>query len=746
MAGADQPRSLGRRQILFGALLALVCAGALFPAPSPEALILQGLGRLFDRDLAREGASDGLFHAIASAGGEGAPVHVHVSLDGVPLEGERVARVVRSQLNRFRRGTGAPDAVLPAVQAELSLRRLDGGLAAALHARGPGGSFDARGAEVWRVPGRSALLPALVAIVVALLTRRTLLALFLGVFCGATTLAADSGPLLLAPLGGLWSIASVYLRDQILDQFRIEIVGFIVALIGMVGVMSRAGGMRGLVDGLLGFARTLRSSLLLTFGMGLALFFDDYANCMLVGSTMRPLTDRLRVSREKLAYIVDSTAAPVAGISLLSTWIAFQVSVYEAQLPSVGIDASGYEIFLRSLPYRFYSILTLVFVLLIVLTGRDFGPMARAEVRARGGALVRPGGRPPVSDALSQVEAVEGMTPDWRKAAFPVLATTFVTALCIFVSGGGLSLFGEGAAVDVEALTRVLLAGSGPQPIFVGALAGLALACFLAGSNATRAAIGLSALAAWASLAFGHLPGGPLWSGLAVFVLGVLLLGPLLCRALGPVTRPHLSAGELRSSSISSARTLGFAVALLFLAWMIGAVCEDLGTADYLVALLGDALPPPALPVLLFLLACVVAFATGSSWSTMSILLPNVVGLAGALGAHSGLGTELMVVLCVSAVLEGAIFGDHCSPISDTTVLSSVASGSDHIDHVRTQAPYALVVAGVALLAGYLPVLLVPGFEPLVGLAAGAGLLFLLIRVLGRVAPPARLAEAPNLE
>ena len=152
---------------------------------------------------------------------------------------------------------------------------------------------------------------------------------------------------------------------------------------------------------------------------------------------------------------------------------------------------------------------------------------------------------------------------------------------------------------------------------------------------------------------------------------------------------------------------------------MIGSVCEDLGTADYLVALLGDVLPPFALPVMLFLVAGLVAFSTGSSWSTMSILLPNVVGLAAILGTESWLGAEGMVVVCVGAVLEGAIFGDHCSPISDTTVLSSVASGSDHIDHVRTQAPYALLSGAGALALGYAPLLWVPGWSPLLSLAFG---------------------------
>jgi Na+/H+ antiporter NhaC len=152
-----------------------------------------------------------------------------------------------------------------------------------------------------------------------------------------------------------------------------------------------------------------------------------------------------------------------------------------------------------------------------------------------------------------------------------------------------------------------------------------------------------------------------------------------------------------------STRSLGLAIVILFEAWMIGALCEDLGTADYLVALMSGAVSPVWLPVLLFVAAGIISFSTGTSWGTMSILVPNVVALAAAVGADSWLGAPGMVVLCIGAVLDGSIFGDHCSPISDTTVLSSVASASDHIDHVRTQAPYALAVGAVALAAGYIP-------------------------------------------
>jgi len=198
--------------------------------------------------------------------------------------------------------------------------------------------------------------------------------------------------------------------------------------------------------------------------MGLLIFFDDYANCMLVGSTMRPRTDRLRISREKLAYIVDSTAAPIAGISLLSTWVAFEVSVFSAQLPEVGISQSGYAIFLQALPYRYYCWFTLLFVALTIASGRDFGPMARAEQRARSqGLLVRPGGRTPISEQLSTMVPAPQMPGDPWIAALPVAATLLVTVLRIFADGDGF------AVLELRGGTHLVLlqseeAGAGSAP------------------------------------------------------------------------------------------------------------------------------------------------------------------------------------------------------------------------------------------------------------------------------------------
>ncbi len=616
-----------------------------------------------------------------------------------------------------------------------------------------------------RVPHRGAMLPPLVAIFVALVLRRTLLALFMGILVGAVLLAHDGGLGWVPALGsGFLDVFRVFFWTELVDTFRVEIIGFVILLVAMVGVMSRSGGVHGLVQLLLGFARTVRSTLLVTWGMGLLIFFDDYANCLLVGNTMRPLTDRLRISREKLAYIVDSTAAPVAGISLLSTWIAYEVSTFSAHLPAAGIQEDAYEIFLRTIPYRYYCLFTLAFVFLTIVTRRDYGPMRRAEARARTtGRLVREGGTPMVSDEATRIEPREGMPLHWWHGALPIALVLFATLASIFMEGGGwevltqnpsslLSLRGVDGA---KGITGILFDGSGGKPIFVGAFAGFVLAMFLTGSNLTRVAMvggvaaaalfqdvvasGLESMAWVHEFAFGKLVLGTLdylAYGLA-FSAGAVLLA-LLARALPALartSREHLPAGDLSRASLSSIRALFFAVMILFQAWMIGAVCRDMGTADYLVALLSGSVSAVMLPVLLFGAACLVAFSTGSSWSTMAILLPNVVALAASVGEAEGMGALAMVVLCVGAVLEGSIFGDHCSPISDTTVLSSVSSASDHVDHVRTQAPYALTTGLLAVCLGYIPTVLFDWWSTPLALGSGVAVMLFVLFVFGRTAP-----------
>ncbi|MCZ6596294.1 MAG: Na+/H+ antiporter NhaC family protein [Planctomycetota bacterium] len=540
-------------------------------------------------------------------------------------------------------------------------------------------------------PRRTSVLPPLIAIALAILIRRPLPALFLGVLAGAFLVRRSAGDGLLQTSGGAFAdVFSGYFWPELIDPERYMIIGFVVCMLAMVGVMTRSGGIRGVMDAIARLAGTVRSTQIATYLMGLAIFFDDYANTILVGSTMRPLTDRLKIAREKLAYIVDSTAAPVAGLSVFSTWIAFEVSTFSAQLPAAGLVAEdGYSVFLKTLPYRFYCIFALVLVGLVVVLGRDFGPMLSAERRARTtGKLVRDGGHPLVSGKATSMAPAEGITPRSWRAIAPVLTFIGVTLLEIVRSGGGFAM-SAGDLFSIQGMTTVLYDGSGSQPLLVGSLAGLIVAA-----------------------------------------LGAVLAG---------------IGRDIPRAAWTTLRSMGIAILILYLAWMIGAVCRDLGTASWLTALVGDAIDPLMLPGALFVLAGFIAFATGSSWSTMSILLPLVVVLAYNLGVNtelaesSVLSGRLLMVMSIGAVLEGAIFGDHCSPISDTTVMSSIASASDHLDHVRTQAPYAVLAMLLALVCGYFPVTYF-GLSPFVGIGLGIAALVVILLVFGR-----RSSSAPTV-
>ncbi|MEM9802046.1 MAG: Na+/H+ antiporter NhaC family protein [Planctomycetota bacterium] len=565
-----------------------------------------------------------------------------------------------------------------------------------LEANVDGESLGERTKERRRISQLS-LLPPLVAIFLAILFRRPVPALFAGVWVGAFLVRKIGGDGLVTSTGGsLVDTFTVYLRGQLEDHARTEIILFVVFMLAMVGVITRAGGILGMMQQIAVLARSARQTQFATWLMGLTVFFDDYANTILVGSTMRPLADRFRVSREKLAYIVDSTAAPVAGVSILSTWIAFEVSTFSAQLPDAGLGpGDGYAVFLQTLPFRFYCWFTLAFVGLNVWMGRDFGSMLKAEKRARGGQLLREGATPLVGKAATELEADASVTPRASTALVPLAVFVLTVLGMIIVTGAqGIGLFdGTDTGGFLETATGILYAGSGNRPLMFGAIAGFVVAAIFA-----------------------------------------LMRG--------------LSLPEILVAALNSLRAMFIAIVILYLAWMVGKTCEDLGTAAYLSATLTETIPYMVLPVVLFLLSGIIAFSTGSSWSTMTILLPLVVGLSYDIG-YAGTPAELdprafglaLMVVSIGAVLEGAIFGDHCSPISDTTVMSSIACASDHIDHVRTQAPYAILTMLVAILIGYFPVTFLQ-VSPWVVLPVGIAFLALVLVIKGRKVADPVAAEA----
>jgi len=517
-----------------------------------------------------------------------------------------------------------------------------------------------------------AVLPPLLAIVFALALRKVIPALFLGIWLG-TWIINGFG------LYGLWigllEVFETYVRNALADPERASVILFSLMIGGMVGIISRNGGMQGIVNQIVKWADSVRHASLATAWMGIAIFFDDYANTLVVGNTMRPVTDSKRISRAKLAYIVDSTAAPVACIALVTTWIGYQVGLIgEAteKLADFGMDA--YLVFINTIPYSFYPVLAIAFVFMVAASGRDFGPMLDAERRAR-----REGALPDrhlADDADSDFRPIQPAPGKPQRAV--------------------------NAIIPVAVLVLSVIAG-----------------LYITGREATEAANPtlqdiIGSADSWKSL---------LWASFL----------SMLTAAFMTLAQRILDLEETINAWYQGLRAMLMAIIILLLAWSLGDVSEILKTAEFLVSALGDSLPPYLLPVLVFLLAAATAFATGSSWGSMAILVPLVVPLTWAvLGVHGMKTPEHMHILfsAISAVLAGSVWGDHCSPISDTTILSSLASGCDHIEHVRTQLPYAVLVGITAILAGTLPVAM--GIPWWLGMAVGAVLLWVLLRLLGR--------------
>ncbi len=520
--------------------------------------------------------------------------------------------------------------------------------------------------EIRVIPGWVSILPAVLAIAIALTLRNVIPALLLGLWFGA--MALQSFSLKGAGLGLLDSF-QVYARGTLSDSGRVSIVLFTMMIGGMVGIITRNGGMASIVLSIVSRAKTAVGGQVAVWLMGLMIFFDDYSNTLVVGNTARSLTDHLKISREKLAYIVDSTAAPVACIAIITTWIGYQIGLIDQSLGTIDAlkDLQAYTVFIQSIPYSFYPILAIVFVLLVASTGLDFGPMYKAEVRARGGQV-----KPALAEALPALEGEELVPKDnvplrAFNAFIPIIVMIVALAVSIVVLGEG------------DTVTDILATTDAYQAMMYSSFVG-------------------------------------------VLVAATLTIGQGI-----------LSVHETIDAWYGGLRATLFGMIILVLAWSLSDVTAALNTASYLVTILADSIPVALIPAIAFMLAAMTAFTTGTSWGTMAILMPLVIPLAWAVMVVHGVGDPSgmhILYSSVACVLAGAVWGDHCSPISDTTVLSSIASGCNHIEHVRTQLPYAMLVGSVALLFGTIPGGY--GMPPWVSLLAGAAILYGILRTLGR--------------
>ena len=511
--------------------------------------------------------------------------------------------------------------------------------------------------------GALSLLPPLVAIVLAVAYRQVIIPLLLAILCGSAILQGFSdGPIRFVT--GTLSRFVLEIWTSVTGYDHLRALAFSLLLGGMVGVLEIGGGMVKLVEQMSRKVRSRRGAQTLIATLGLGIFFDDYANTLLVGGTMRTTADKYGISRAKLAYLVDTTSAPVAGLSPISTWVVTEISYVAAGLTAASVlDVSPFALLVASIPFRFYPILALVMVFAIAISDRDFGPM-RNQL---------PNPQQPTNTPEPQSATKRKTNLGWA-AIIPIIGCVGGVLASLFVSGS------QANAIEsphwLKHLGNILSSGDSYGALIHGGGLGLILA----------------------------------------IALHRMLDGP--------------STTRLLHGALSGAAQMLPAMMILWLAWALSAQTDSgqLNTGGFIASLLSERVSPMLLPTCVFLISAGVAFSTGTSWGTMAILTPIAMHLG--ITVAGGDPYQPIAIATLGSVLAGAIFGDHCSPISDTTVLSSRASGCDHITHVRTQMPYAISVGAISIALGSIPVTF--GLSPYLCLAAGSVAVIGLVMLLGK--------------
>lgn len=498
------------------------------------------------------------------------------------------------------------------------------------------------------------LLPPLIAIVLAFITKNVVLSLSLGVFSGTFLLQLQGKNIFGAILNGFLDIINKVL-GSLSDPWNAGIILQCMTIGGLIALVSKMGGAKAVAESLAKRAKSPTSAQIITWFLGLLVFFDDYANSLIVGPIMRPVSDKMKISREKQAFIVDSTAAPISGIALISTWVGYEISLIKDAYTTIGQDVNAYGVFIDTIPYRFYNILILIFIVASAVMLRDYGPMLKAEVRARTtGKVLGDGAKPMVSSEATALEPKENIKLSVWNAIIPI-GVLLIGAFAGFYFNGYNAIMGG----EDEALKAIFI--SSPYSF-----------------AAIREAFGAS--------------------DASVVLFQAALFASIVAMIMG-VAQKIFTIEEAVDTWVEGMKSLVITGVILLLAWSLSSVIKELGTAKFLVTILSDTLPAFILPSIIFIMGAIISFATGTSYGTMGILMPLTIPLAFSLGG----GDSQYIIVNASAVLTGAIFGDHCSPISDTTILSSMGTACDHLEHVKTQMWYSLTVAAITILFGYIP-------------------------------------------
>lgn len=508
------------------------------------------------------------------------------------------------------------------------------------------------------------LLVPIIAIVLSFVTKQVILSLSTAVFVGAIIL--NNGNI----FHGFLRTCDTYIIATVTDTWDITLMLFILAVGGLIAVMARMGGTQAMALAMAKKAKTAKHALIYTWIMGLIIFFEDMANSLIVGPTMRPVTDEMNISREKLSYVIDSTAGPVTDMAFISSWVAYEIGMIGIAFTAAGMTVSNaYGIFVQTVPYRFYNIFAIALVIILIMEQKDYGPMYKAEKRARlTGKLYEDGSKPMMSKELDAMNVKEGVPLRMRNAIVPILTFIVITLLAMWYTGKGYS-----------------------EPL------------------------GLKGI----QNAFGNCD-----SASSIFY--AVIIASIVCIVMA-VVQHIMTVKEAIDVWLDGCKELLLTVSILLFAWTSGNIMGELGTGSYISELVGGNVPGFVLPVIIFAVSCLVSFSTGTSYGTTAIMIPIAFPLAMAI---TGGDVNAYAVLTIASVTSGAIFGDHCSPISDTTIMSSMGSASDLMDHVRTQIPYAATAAVVAGIVGFIPASF--GVSPWILIPIGIVVLYFVVKVLGK--------------
>ena len=532
------------------------------------------------------------------------------------------------------------------------------------------------------------LIPPIIAIVLAFITKNVVISLFIGILSGSFLVSLTGHNVFYALIHAFLDFVTRAL-NSLADPWNAGIILQVLAIGGVIHLVGKMGGAKAIAEVLAKKAKTAKSTQLITWLLGLFVFFDDYANSLIVGPIMRPVADKMRISREKLSFIIDATAAPVAGLAIISTWIGLEVSLIGEGFNQIGVEASGFGVFLQTIPYRFYNILILAFIIITAVTLKEFGPMRKAEMaaRMRNKDIVEEVAT--TSSQMDELEPKEGVKLSIWNAIIPI-GTLIISALVAFYySGYSAIMNGDNVALQ-QIMTNAPMSFKGIMEAF----------------SASDASVALFQSALFAS------------------VVTIIMA----------VSKKIFTLSEAIDTWIDGMKGLIITGVILILAWSLGSVIKELGTAYYLVEVLKGAIPAFLLPSLIFALGAVISFSTGTAYGTMSILMPLAIPLA-----HSINPDMSFIVVSTSAVLTGAIFGDHCSPISDTTILSSMGAGCNHINHVNTQIWYSLFVAAITIVFGYIPASL--GIPVYIVLPLAIVAVYVGVNILGKKVDEATIEE-----